>query len=187
MNRFVYMVPILSVVLLGGFFIWGLKSDRDPNAIPSELIGQRPPIFDLAELPKSGVRSFSNDDLLASENVSLVNVFASWCVPCRAEHAVLTRIAQDFNINLYGISYKDKPQDAVGWLEELGNPYQRIGADIDGRAGLEWGVAGVPETFVVSADGIVLYRHVGPIVGTKQTKRFLETLRNFGVLEKGDL
>jgi cytochrome c biogenesis protein CcmG/thiol:disulfide interchange protein DsbE len=94
----------------------------------------------------------------------LVNVFASWCVPCRAEHAVLTRMVQEDGLNLVGINYKNDPSDAAAWLAELGNPYSKIGSDINGRAGIEWGISGVPETFIVDGNGVVVFRYVGPIL-----------------------
>ena len=110
------------------------------------------------------------------DGVVVVNVFASWCVPCRAEHGVLTNLRKEEDILLFGIKYKDKPEDATRWLANLGNPYDRIGSDLSGRAGIEWGISGVPETFIVSQDGIVLHRTVGPIVGDAAVARFKAAL-----------
>ena len=95
--------------------------------------------------------------------VSLVNVFASWCVPCRAEHPLFMELSRTGEVPIYGINYKDPPDQAEAWLAELGDPYTRIGADLDGRVGIDWGVYGIPETYVIAADGTIAYRHVGPV------------------------
>jgi cytochrome c biogenesis protein CcmG/thiol:disulfide interchange protein DsbE len=116
----------------------------------------------------------STEDL-KGQGLTLVNVFASWCGPCRAEHPILTRMSEQQNLRIVGLNYKDTPENAAAWLEELGNPYARIGADVTGRAGIDWGVTGVPETFIVSNDGIVLHRFPGPVVGDGQ-RRFQEAL-----------
>ena len=113
----------------------------------------------------------------------LVNFFASWCVPCRAEHAVLSRLVAEHGVTLYGVNYKDKAEDARNWLADLGNPYDRIGWDITGRAGIEWGISGVPETFVIRGDGVVVYRYVGPIVGEDARNKVLSALREAGLKE----
>ena len=103
-----------------------------------------------------------NPAALSKGRVSLVNVFASWCAPCRVEHPVLNALSRSNRVPIYGINYKDRPEAARSWLAELGNPYIRIGAD-DGRVGIEWGVYGVPETFVVDREGRIRYKHVGPL------------------------
>lgn len=164
MRRLLVALPVLIVLVLGGFFWWGLNPDRDPNAIPSVLIDAQAPEFALDGIPGLETPGLSKSDLSGASNPLVVNVFASWCVPCRAEHAVLTRMAREEQIHLLGINYKDKPEDATRWLDELGNPYERIGADLNGRVGIEWGISGVPETFVIDANGIVVYRFVGPIL-----------------------
>lgn len=162
MQRILVALPILVVLVLGGFLVWGLNPERDPNAIPSVLISKPVPAFDLGPIAGVEVPGLESGDLAGGGPV-LVNVFASWCVPCRAEHKVLTRLAAEEGFPLYGINYKDKPEDARAWLAELGNPYQRIGSDESGRAGLEWGISGVPESFLVDATGTVVWRYVGPI------------------------
>ena len=172
MRRLIAAVPVLIALVFGGFFLWGLNPDRDPNAIPSVLISQPAPEFDLPPVEGVGVPGLSRSDLTGNADPVVVNVFASWCVPCRAEHAVLTRMVERDGIRLFGINYKDKPEAARSWLEELGNPYELIGADRDGRAGIEWGISGVPETFIVAGDGTVLYRYVGPIVGPEAERKF---------------
>jgi cytochrome c biogenesis protein CcmG/thiol:disulfide interchange protein DsbE len=152
-----FLLPVALFAALAAGFFAGLGSDT--KVLPSPLIDKPAPEFALP--PLAGQKSgFSSADL--GGEVSLVNVFASWCVPCRAEHPVLNRLAQTRRVPIYGINYKDKARDAAEWIAELGNPYTRIGAD-DGRVGIEWGVYGVPETFVVDRAGRIRYKHVGPL------------------------
>ncbi|HEV2335913.1 MAG TPA: DsbE family thiol:disulfide interchange protein, partial [Stellaceae bacterium] len=159
MNKrgWIFLIPAAVFGLLAvGFFV-GLGID--PNVLPSPLIDQPAPEFALP--PLAGDRpGFSSADLKG--HVSLVNTFASWCAPCRVEHPVLNALAQTKRVAIYGIDYKDKPDAARAWIAELGNPYTRIGAD-DGRVGIEWGVYGVPETFIVDSQGRIRYKHVGPL------------------------
>ena len=185
MVRILASAPLLIAAVFGAFFLWGLNPDRDPNAIPSVLISQPAPEFALEPVAGLVVPGLSRADLLATDRPMIVNVFASWCVPCRAEHAVLTALAEDEGQTLYGINYKDKPKDTVRWLKDLGNPYQRIGSDATGRAGIEWGISGVPETFIVGAGGIVLYRYVGPVVGDEAIATFRAALKAAGALPEG--
>lgn len=175
--RWLAFAPLLIAVVIGGFFLWGLDPDRDPNAIPSVLISQPAPAFDLVAIEGLDTPGLSQADLVGNEGPVIVNVFASWCVPCRAEHAVLTALVEQEGQTLFGINYKDQPDDAVRWLNDLGNPYARIGSDLSGRAGIEWGISGVPETFIVAPDGTVLYRYVGPVVGDDAVETFRAALR----------
>jgi len=176
MKRLLFVLPLVVVAGIGGFLLWGLNPDRDPSVLPSVLIDEPAPAFALSALEGAGVPGLSREDLVGASGPVLVNVFASWCIPCRAEHAVLTRMAERDGVVLYGINYKDKPGEARAWLDELGNPYARIGSDYDGRAGIEWGLTGVPETFVVDAGGTVRLRHVGPIISDDQRARILQAL-----------
>ena len=176
MVRVLALVPLLIALVFGGFFLWGLDPDRDPNALPSVLISQPAPDFTLEPVEGLTTPGLSRADLATGDGPVIVNVFASWCVPCRAEHAVLTQLVEQENQTLFGINYKDKSTDAVRWLAELGNPYARIGSDLSGRAGIEWGIAGVPETFIVGRDGTVLFRYVGPVVGEKAVGIFQDAL-----------
>lgn len=156
-RRWLYLLPAaLFAVLAAGFYV-GLGIDS--TVLPSPLIDRPAPHFALPPL-SGGERGFSSADLAGQ--VSLVNTFASWCVPCRAEHPVLSALAQTGRVPIYGIDYKDKAEAALAWLAELGNPYTRIGAD-DGRVGIDWGVYGVPESFIVDRDGRIRYKHVGPL------------------------
>jgi len=157
-RRTVYIVPALVFVVIAIFL--GIGLTLDPRKIPSPLIGKPVPKFDLP--PVQG-RTLG----LASANlrgeVSLVNVFASWCVACREEHPLMMQIKREGLVPLHGLNYKDRPQDAERWLNELGDPYTRTGADLDGRVGIDWGVYGVPETFVIDREGRIAYKHIGPV------------------------
>lgn len=154
-------IPLLVFLALAGIFALQLKSG-DPAKLPSALMGKNAPDFTLPALEQSGVPGLSRADL-GQGQVALVNVFASWCVPCRDEHPTLMALAQDKRFHLYGINHKDAPENAVQFLRVLGNPYTRIGADMDRRASIEWGVYGVPETFVIARNGRIAYKHVGPL------------------------
>jgi cytochrome c biogenesis protein CcmG, thiol:disulfide interchange protein DsbE len=157
MRRWFYALPVVIFALLAAGFYFGLG--RDQETLPSALINDPAPQFDLPPLP--GVAAgFSTADLKG--HVSLVNAFASWCVPCRIEQPVLNALAATKRVPIYGIDYKDTDEQATAWLKELGNPYTRIGAD-SGRVGIDWGVYGVPETFVVDRTGRIRYKHVGPL------------------------
>lgn len=151
-------LPLAAVGGLVAVFAAGLG--RDPSVIPSALIGRAVPDF---ALPPVQGRSLGLSTVDLNGEVSLVNVFASWCIPCREEHPVFMRLAREKVLPVYGINYKDAPADATKWLDERGDPYTRTGADLDGRVAIDWGVYGVPETFVVGADGVIAHKHVGAI------------------------
>lgn len=156
--RLTYIVPVAIFVAVAGFFGYGLT--LDPSRIPSVLIGEAAPNFSLP--PVEGRKlGLSTSDLKGE--VSLVNVFASWCTECRAEHPVLMRLREDGTVPIHGINYKDKPEDAREWLDGLGDPYTRIGADLDGRVAIDFGVYGVPETFVIDKAGRIVHKHIGAI------------------------
>jgi cytochrome c biogenesis protein CcmG, thiol:disulfide interchange protein DsbE len=162
-----YLLPLLFIIALVGVFFYALFSG-DPSKLPSALIGKPAPQFDLppiAGLEKSGQpgKGFSTADLETGE-VTIVNIFASWCGPCIQEHPVLVWLKeQRHDLRLVGINYKDQPEKALQFLERLGDPYDRIGADRNGRVAIDWGVYGVPETYVVDGRGEVVYRYVGPL------------------------
>jgi cytochrome c biogenesis protein CcmG, thiol:disulfide interchange protein DsbE len=157
-RRWVFVLPVGVFGLLTlGFYI-GLQVHTD--VLPSPLIDQPAPHFALPPLGKDQP-GFSSTDLKG--HVSLVNAFASWCAPCREEHPTLAALARTGRVPIYGIDYKDRPEAARAWLDALGDPYARIGADAYGRTGIEWGVYGVPETFLIDRSGRVRYKHVGPL------------------------
>ena len=153
-----YLVPIALFAGIGILLYLGLY--RDPTLVPSPLIGKPVPEFELG--PVQG-RELGLSSLDLREEVSLVNVFASWCVACRDEHPLLMTLDREGVLPIHGLNYKDAPDDAAAWLDALGDPYTRIGADLDGRVGLDWGVYGVPETFVVDRNGHIAYKHIGPV------------------------
>ena len=157
-RRIGYLVPGLVFVALLVLLAIGLT--RDPTIVPSPLIGKPIPEFSLQPLPGRG-DGLANADL--ANKVSLVNVFASWCLACRDEHPLFMRLAAEGILPIQGINYKDRPEDAERWLAQLGDPYTRIGADRDGRAAIEWGVYGVPESFLVDQNGKILYKHIGAV------------------------
>ncbi len=178
-SRRIVWAALVPLAVFGVFVVFALMqmlSGRDTSELPSALIGNPVPIFKLKELPgqmRNGeqVPSLASSDLKGKPH--LVNIFASWCVPCRVEHPVLMDLAKDERIDIVGINYKDDPGNAVRFLGALGNPYTRIGVDPKGRAAIDWGFYGIPETFLVDADGIVRHKVIGPI-----TASALEDLRS---------
>ena len=174
-RRALFVLPILLLVGLAVMFAVGLR--HDPSIVPSVLIDKPVPEFDLPPLfeDKPGL---ATADL--NGQVALVNVFASWCIPCRIEHPMFMRLAERGEVPVYGINYKDAPADAKRWLAELGDPYTRIGADRDGRAGIEWGVYGVPETFVVDGTGTIRFKHVGPLTAEVLEETIMPLVRELG-------
>ena len=152
------LAPPAIFVVIAGLFGFGMLRE-DPDALPSARAGQQAPPVDLT--PLGDFATFSDKEL-RSGGVKLVNYWASWCAPCRAEHRFLDQL-QDEGVTLYGINYKDDPIKAVAFLDELSNPYSALGADESGRTALDWGLYGVPETYVLAADGTVILRFAGPI------------------------
>jgi cytochrome c biogenesis protein CcmG/thiol:disulfide interchange protein DsbE len=159
MRRLLYVLPLAAFLAMAVWFAVGLT--RDPSVVPSALIDRPIPDFALPPLAESGAPGLSDEDIKGK--VALVNVFASWCVPCKVEHPILMRLATEKRVALYGINYKDAAPDARDWLKALGNPYAAIGFDNSGRVAIDWGVYGVPETFLIDRDGRIRYKHVGPI------------------------
>ena len=153
-------LPLALFAGLAAMFLKGLGSD--PKEIPSALIGSKVSAFSLPEIPGLGIPGLTTADL-TSGKVSVVNVWASWCGPCRSEHPLLMELAKRADIALFGIDYKDKPDQATAFLAGLGQPFAKAGADEKGRAAIDWGVYGVPETFIVDGKGIIRFKWIGPI------------------------
>lgn len=156
-GRLLALLPLAVFGLLAAAFYWGLWNNDE--RLPSTLIGKQVPEFALPPI-EGRHDGLSSADLQGQ--VSLVNVWASWCVPCRTENPLLVELAEAGTVPIYGINYKDDPEEALAFLEELGDPFTRIGADRSGRAAIDWGVYGLPETFVIDAEGRIAYKHVGP-------------------------
>ncbi|HEY9567850.1 MAG TPA: DsbE family thiol:disulfide interchange protein [Thalassobaculum sp.] len=158
LRRLLVILPLAASIIVGAVLAWSLT--RNPREIPSALVGKPVPAFDLPAVEGRSAGLSSAD--LAGE-VSLVNVFASWCTACREEHPLFMELKAEGAVPIHGLNYKDKPADAAEWLGTLGDPYTRTGADRDGRVAIDWGVYGVPETFVVSAAGRIVHKHIGPL------------------------
>ena len=178
-SRLIFVLPALVFIGLTVLFAVQLTSGRNPAELPSVLINKPVPVFSLAPLEglNAGgkpVPGFSNEDLKG--RVTVVNVWASWCAPCRQEHPLLVDLAKDPSIRVVGINQKDKPENARRFLGALGNPYAAVGVDPNGRASIDWGVYGVPETFIVGPDGTIRHKHIGPLT-PENISGFKEKLR----------
>lgn len=163
-----YILAILPLLAFAGFAAIAAKmlyeqdvNGLDVSAIPSALINTKAPSLSLPPLEGANVPALN--DAAIKGKLTLVNVFASWCVPCRQEHPMLKELAKDERLNIVGINYKDKSDNALRFLGELGNPYAAIGIDPNGKAAIDWGVYGIPETYLVGRDGTIVYKKVGPI------------------------
>ena len=170
-RRFAIAIPLLVFIALVVLLAIGLT--RNPREVPSPLVGRAVPQF---ALPPVLGRTLGLSDKDLKGEVSVVNVFASWCVPCRQEHPLIQRLARE--VPVHGLNYKDRPEDAARWLDELGDPYTRTGADLDGRVGIDWGVYGVPETFVIDRDGRIAYKQNGPITPRILDEKLLPLIRS---------
>lgn len=177
-KRILYILPMVVFLVLAVYFAIGLT--KDPKILPSALIDKPVPDFTLPAIDNGTSdgygKGFASSDL-AKGGVSVVNVFASWCIPCRAEHAFITRLAEMKIAKVYGLNYKNEPKDALAWLKELGDPYFAIGADLKGRVGIDWGVYGVPETFIIDGQGKIRYKHVGPLNQESLEKTIIPVIR----------
>lgn len=162
-SRARYLIAALPLVLFAGLatvFMTQLQSGRDVSEIPSALLGTKAPALELAALDGSERPALTTAAITGK--LTLVNVFASWCVPCRQEHPMLLELSKDPRVNVVGINYKDRNDNALRFLGELGNPYAAIGVDPNGKAAIDWGVYGIPESYLVGPDGTILYKKVGP-------------------------
>jgi cytochrome c biogenesis protein CcmG/thiol:disulfide interchange protein DsbE len=166
------LIPLALFVVLLGFLAVGLK--RDPHEIPSPLIGKPAPAFQLARLDAAG-QQLSPADMKGK--VWLLNVWASWCGSCREEHPVLLDLARSNQVPLIGLDYKDTDADANAWLKQFGNPYGMIAVDADGRTGINYGVYGVPETYVIDKNGVIAHKHIGPVTREVLDQEILPLVR----------
>ena len=160
MKKQLLILPSILFLLILLIFFYLLIIDRNPNELPSNLLNKSVPKFEAESLLKE--KKFVSSDVFGKK-IKLVNFFATWCKPCRDEHNYVKLFSNQERIEVIGINYKDNKQKAIGWLKELGNPYSNIAVDKNGRIAIDWGVYGIPETFVVNSKGIIKYRHVGPI------------------------
>jgi cytochrome c biogenesis protein CcmG/thiol:disulfide interchange protein DsbE len=166
-----YLLALIPLIVFAGiaFAVGKVMYDQevhstDISAIPSALIGTKAPKLALTPLDGSNLPALTDDAIKGK--LTLVNVFASWCIPCRDEHPVLKELAKDGRLNIVAINYKDTSENALRFLGELGNPYNAIGIDPNGSAAIDWGVYGIPESYLVSPDGTILYKQVGPFTPT---------------------
>jgi cytochrome c biogenesis protein CcmG, thiol:disulfide interchange protein DsbE len=174
MRKFYYLLPLALFLVLSGYFaVVLLRPDYDPTALPSALIDKPAPEFDLAVLDGHGTLAAN----ALKGQVVLINFFASWCVPCRLEHPLLMRLATQAKLPLYGIAYKDNVEDTQRLLAQTGDPYRIIGVDRDGRVGIDFGVYGVPETYVIDKSGRIRMRFVGPLTAEAVDKQLLPLLK----------
>lgn len=153
-----FAIPLVFFILLVAFLAIGLR--HDPHEVPSPLIDKRAPAFQLAQL-RDPSRTFSAADMRGK--VWLLNVWASWCVTCRDEHPLLLQYARSGALPIYGLNYKDKREDALSWLGQLGDPYVLSVSDNDGRVGIDYGVYGAPETYLIDRDGVIRFKQIGPV------------------------
>ncbi|WP_417414904.1 DsbE family thiol:disulfide interchange protein [Hoeflea sp.] len=164
-RRLIAFLPLVLFIALSGVFLYQLGSGKDASEIPSVLIGTKAPSLDLPPLEglsANGAPVPALTDAAIRGKLALVNVWASWCVPCRQEHPVLLELSRDPRITLVGINYKDKNDNALRFLAELGNPFAAVGIDPAGKSAIDWGVYGIPETYLVAPDGTILFKQIGP-------------------------
>ena len=173
-----FLIPLTVFMLLAGLLYKGLSPD--PKRVPSPLIGKPIPAFNLPRLQDPDA-TISDADLRGE--VFIMNIWATWCTACRAEHDVLLHLARSGKVKLYGLNYKDQRDAAQRWLQQLGNPYIANVFDADGRTGIDWGVYGAPETFVIDHQGIIRHKHIGPLTIEVVNSEILPLI---ATLESGD-
>lgn len=171
MTRF--LIPLVLFASLLVLLALGLR--RDPDTLPSPLINKPAPAFQLPQLHEPA-KSFSPQEMRGK--VWLLNVWASWCVSCREEHPLLLELARSRAVPLYGFNYKDQRNDAIAWLDELGDPYLLSAVDLDGRVGIDYGVYGAPETYLIDREGVIRFKHVGPLTPEVLQSKLLPLARD---------
>jgi cytochrome c biogenesis protein CcmG, thiol:disulfide interchange protein DsbE len=163
-----YLIPLALFMGLVAFLAIGLG--RDPHEVPSPLINKPAPQFHLAQLHAPD-KTFSSEEMRGK--VWLLNVWASWCVSCRDEHPVLVQLSRNGAVPIYGLNWKDRREDALSWLNELGNPYVLSASDVEGRIAIDYGVYGAPETYLIDKNGVIRYKQIGPIDQNTLDKKIL--------------
>ena len=160
MQKNLFIFPLIMFFFIILVFSYFLIIKRDPSELPSALINKKAPMFKAASLCDD--ETILANEIFGEETI-IVNFFATWCIRCRAEHSFIEKLSKDKNIKVIGINYKDDSQKTITWLKELGNPYTIIAVDMNGSIGLNWGVYGLPETFIVNKNSVITYRQVGPL------------------------
>ncbi|MEI6202234.1 MAG: DsbE family thiol:disulfide interchange protein [Enhydrobacter sp.] len=174
-SRLLYALPLLTLVIMAGFFGWSLLSGRDPASIGSVMVNRPAPSFAAPSL-REGQAALSSD-LFKTGKPVLLNFFASWCTPCLAEHPLLLRLKEREGITIIGIAWKNKPEEARAWLAKLGDPFAYVGTDEAGKLSLDWGLSGVPETYLIDANGIVRLHYHAPITEKDLKETILPLLK----------
>ena len=171
-----YLLPLALFLALAVFL--GIGLNHDPRELPSPLVGKAAPAFALPRLVAEGAAEAAHFTPAEMKGkVWMLNVWASWCVSCRQEHPVLMDVARSGIVPLIGLDYKDKPEDGKAWLAQHGDPYRTSIVDADGRVGIDWGVYGVPETFVIDKDGVIRHKHIGPVTADALRQTILPLVR----------
>lgn len=167
-----FVIPLAAFLVIVGILYAGLG--RDPREVPSPLVGKPAPPFMLPKLHEDGKKLGPTD---MKGQVWLLNVWASWCTACQIEHPLLIELAREKVVPIVGLNYKDKPEEAKAWLGKLGDPYVASVADRDGRVGIDYGVYGVPETFVIDGEGVIRYKQIGPVTAEVLRKKIVPLVR----------
>tara|TARA_B100000686_G_scaffold345035_1_gene428823 strand:+ start:25650 stop:26198 length:549 start_codon:yes stop_codon:yes gene_type:complete len=178
MQKYYYYIPLLFFLVLIIFFARQLFYEKDPSELPSALLNKKLPELKLDYM--EGNKKFSSEYFFTAEEPYLINVWASWCAPCKVEHEYLMELKEIYGATIYGINYKDRIEEAEFFLESYGNPFKAIGIDNSGRVAINLGVYGVPETFIIDKFGFIKYRHVGPIQEYDMHNTILPILKKLG-------
>ena len=164
MKKQLFVIPFVVFFLIISVFLYLLLIERNPSELPSVLINKKAPNFKTTSLFDENL-IVSNKEF--TDEITLVNFFATWCLPCKEEHPFIKKLSSEPGIKVIGINYKDENNKAKKWLKELGNPYTKVGIDKNGSIGIDWGLYGIPETYVVDKNGIIKYKYIGPITKKK--------------------
>jgi cytochrome c biogenesis protein CcmG/thiol:disulfide interchange protein DsbE len=171
-----FILPFLVFMIMAAFLYVGLS--LDPHEVPSPLVGKAAPAFTLPQLHEPS-KQFSPQEMKGK--VWLLNVWASWCTACESEHAVLLDISRQNLVPIYGMDYKDKREDGEAWLRERGNPYTLVVSDAEGRVGIDYGVYGVPETYVIDKQGVIQHKQIGPVTPQNWSEKILPLIKELQV------